>query len=72
MIAWVFEMYAQIFFATGDYLVSEIGRKQRGQMWAESLARLKGFCRPLYHCVTNNDKLIFGAGTRLQVFPSKS
>ena len=72
MIAWVFEMYAQIFFATGDYLVSEIGRKQRGQMWAESLARLKGFCRPLYHFVTNNDKLIFGAGTRLQVFPSKS
>lgn len=72
MIAWVFEMYAQIFFATGDYLVSEIGRKQRGQMRAERLAKLRGFCRPWYHCVSNRDKLIFGAGTRLQVFPSKS
>lgn len=46
MIAWAFEMYAQIFFASGDYLVSEIGRKQRGQMWAERLAMLRGFCRP--------------------------
>lgn len=46
MIAWAFEMYAQIFFASGDYLVSETGRKQRGQMWAERLATLRGFCRP--------------------------
>lgn len=50
MIAWAFEMYTQIFFATGDYLVSEIGRKQRGQMRAEHLAKLRGFCRPWYHC----------------------
>lgn len=30
-----------------------------------------GFCRPRYHSVTNNDRLFFGAGTRLQVIPSK-
>uniref|UniRef100_A0A4W2IFQ8 T-cell receptor alpha chain constant domain-containing protein n=1 Tax=Bos indicus x Bos taurus TaxID=30522 RepID=A0A4W2IFQ8_BOBOX len=38
-------------------------------MRAERLAKLRGFCRPWYHCVSNSDKLIFGAGTRLQVFP---